>query len=119
MTNRPKCLDSFINPTYDPIVHEIDAKVVNDKWKSKPAQRTCVRDVANRTLAQPSEIPIETRRLRAQKQVRRENNVKLQTVQWHCGGELFKDYENSRLNKWTRYFDQLLAEIEREREMNN
>jgi len=78
-------------------------------------RREQVRLTVEKVLSKDSDRPVPERRLEAQKEVKDELGVKLQSVQQKCHEDLFKGYEYVAVNKWHRLFDQLIADIERSR----
>ena len=113
-------LDEFMekygpDPDFTPIEEEIDHRLERDDWWHSEDRRKQVRLTVEKTLAQDSERPVPERRLEAQKEVRDELEVRLQSVQQKCHEDLFKGYEYVAVNKWHRLFDQLIADIERSR----
>ena len=113
-------LDDFMekyepDPNFTPVEKKIDQRLERDDWWRSESRREQVRLTVEKTLAKNSDRPVPERRLEAQKEVRNELNVRLQSVQQKCHEDLFKGYEYVAVNKWHRLFDQLIADIERSR----
>lgn len=122
-------LDEFINDDSprnetDEIDHEdrlekqIDECVQRDDW-SYGRRRVIVLKVAQRALNMDAGEPMGSRRLAAQKEVRKELDYpNLSSVQDPCGRQLFTQ-EYVPMNKWQCAFTQLLEEIERKRQQKS
>lgn len=109
--------DELIGGIDDPILGAIDERVDSSSWLHNSRQTQCVRKVARRTLSQPTDLSIEERRKRAQKQVATELELDIGTVHDHYS-RLFDGYRDPnarRQQSWAEMFDEVLEAVENER----
>jgi len=104
----------------DQLAAEIDKRIQNDEWLSKPKQPYYVVKTAEYALAKSYPPSITDRRIEAQKEVLERTTLDdLQSVQDPCHRRLFQGHEDppNRYGdpKWHQLFDEVLGSIETER----